>query len=240
MSATSQTRRGSPFSEPPRSPFYPPSPPARCPPSPEPTTADEDEYTLTAFGDISLNVDCFIPSLPGNAIQTEDLTIRPCPRPLTGRPRSASANRPRPQVLLPKPENKYLLIVKAQLAHPQLSLKDAIASVNASQNKRRSRVPAPIKVVPRSPNSSVVISPGAPATPSTPALSPTSSTASPSPVTPRTPATPKLAATPSTPKSPQKPFRGNGPLPKRLPLPNWDLVYPDLAKETKAPVKSTT
>ncbi|KAK0486355.1 hypothetical protein IW261DRAFT_1416141 [Armillaria novae-zelandiae] len=54
---------------------------------------------------------------------------------------------------------------------------------------------------------------------STPPLTTTTTSQSSSLMSPRTP--------PSSPKP--KPWRGNSALPKRPPLPQWDLVYPDLA-----------
>ncbi|KAK0475109.1 hypothetical protein IW261DRAFT_1568026 [Armillaria novae-zelandiae] len=191
-----------------------------------PTIPDEnDEHTLTGFGDISLSDDCFIPGIASDisATKTESLKRPKKPPALCPRP-SVLSNRPPPPLMakaLRSPTENQRLI-KAALAEPKVNFKTLIDSVRLIEQKippqkspQKKGIPSPIAIFKRGVASSPPPSPWTPVTsPKTPKT--------PKPVTPRTP------KSPSSPQSP-KPWRGNSPLPKRPPLPIWDLVYPELA-----------
>ncbi|SJL03145.1 uncharacterized protein ARMOST_06491 [Armillaria ostoyae] len=194
-------------------------------PSPIPTIPDEnDEHTLTGFGDISLSDDCFIPGIASDISPTKKDSLKRPKKPPALRPRpSVLSNRPPPPLMAKalRSPTEHQRLIKAALAEPKVNFKTLIDSVRLTEDKisqkspKKKGIPSPIAIFKRGAASSPPPSPWAPVTsPKTPKT--------PKPVTPRTP------KPPSSPQSP-KPWRGNSPLPKRPPLPTWDLVYPELA-----------
>ncbi|KAK0207888.1 hypothetical protein DFS33DRAFT_1271281 [Desarmillaria ectypa] len=197
-------------------------------PSPVPTIPDEnDEHTLTGFGDISLSDDCFIPGIASDISPTKKGSLRRPKKPATPRSRpGVLANRPPPPLMakaLRSPSEHQL--IKAALAEPKVNFKTLIDSVRLTEEKiskispKKKGIPSPIAIFKRGASSSPAPSPRAVTLPTSPKTPKT-----PKPVTPRTP---KLPISPQSPK----PWRGNSPLPKRPPLPTWDLVYPGLADD---------
>ncbi|KAK0494982.1 hypothetical protein EDD18DRAFT_289847 [Armillaria luteobubalina] len=104
---------------------------------------------------------------------------------------------------------KYQRLQKAAVAEPQLDFKILLVSSIRLKDQPFSDSSFPRLCSKKLPPLSL----------STPPLTTTTTSQSSSLMSPRTP--------PSSPKP--KPWRGNSALPKRPPLPQWDLVYPDLA-----------
>ncbi|KAK0232709.1 hypothetical protein IW262DRAFT_1289955 [Armillaria fumosa] len=190
-----------------------------------PTIPDEnDEHTLTGFGDISLSDDCFIPSIASDISPTKKDSMKRPKKPPTLRPcPSALSNRPPPPLMAKalRSPTEHQRLIKAALAEPKVNFKTLIDSVRLTGEKisqkspKKKGIPSPIAIFKRGAVSSPPPSPWAPVT--SPKMPKT-----PKPVTPRTP------KPPTSPQSP-KPWRGNSPLPKRPPLPIWDLAYPKSA-----------
>ncbi|KAK0454413.1 hypothetical protein EV421DRAFT_1729614 [Armillaria borealis] len=107
--------------------------------------------------------------------------------------------------------DKYQRLQKAAVAEPQLDFKTLLVSSIRLKDQPFSDSSFPRLCSKKLPPLSV-------STLQTPPLT-TTTTSQSSLMSPRTP--------PSSPKP--KPWRGNSALPKRPPLPQWDLVYPDLA-----------
>ncbi|KAG7450887.1 uncharacterized protein BT62DRAFT_917156 [Guyanagaster necrorhizus] len=194
-----------------------------------PTIPDEnDEHTLEGFGDISLSDNCFIPGVASDLSPRKKETIpRGTKKPPTLHLRpGVLSNRPLPPLMAKalRSPTEHQQLIKATLAEPKVNFKTLIDSVRLTEEKmsqntpKRKGIPSPIAIFKRGGSSSPAPSPIAALSPKTPKT--------PKPMTPRTP------KSPTSPQSP-KPWRGNSPLPKRLPLPTWDLLYPELedAKE---------
>ncbi|KAK0241188.1 hypothetical protein EDD85DRAFT_948276 [Armillaria nabsnona] len=107
--------------------------------------------------------------------------------------------------------DKYQRLQKAAVAEPQLDFKTLLVSSIRLKDQPFSDSSFPRLCSKKLPPLSL-------STLQTPPLT-TTTTSQSSLMSPRTP--------PSSPKP--KPWRGNSALPKRPPLPQWDLVYPDLA-----------
>ncbi|KAK0446501.1 uncharacterized protein EV420DRAFT_1751284 [Desarmillaria tabescens] len=210
-------------------------------PSSIPTIPDEnDEHTLTGFGDISLSDDCFIPGIASDISPTKKDSLRRPKKRTTPRSRpGVLSNRPPPPLMAKalRSPTEHQQLIKAALAEPKVDFKALIDSVRLTEERvskispKKKGVPSPIAIFKRVASSS-------------PAPSPREFTSPTSPKTPKTPVpkpmTPRTPKPPTSPQSP-KPWRGNSPLPKRPPLPTWDLVYPELAdnKELEKEDKAT-
>ncbi|KAK0459222.1 uncharacterized protein EV420DRAFT_1677432 [Desarmillaria tabescens] len=113
--------------------------------------------------------------------------------------------------------DKYQRLQKAAVAEPQLDFKTLLVSSIRLKDQPFSDSSFPRLCSKKLPPPPIATSLSTLQTP--PLTTTTSQSSLMSPMTPRTP--------PSSPKP--KPWRGNSALPKRPPLPQWDLVYPDLA-----------